>query len=220
MKRIVTVLVLISVLLSLPLMASAHDVPQERNDCSIEIIVRYDGKNVNGGTLTAIKVGYVDEEDGNYYFYQEMTGLKIEDIASPEATALQKEFYTTNKENYEFYTQTQPVKDGVATFSDLSTGLYLIVQEKAAYGFSKLGAFLVSVPYMVDGEYQYHVTATIKTELEREAESTASTTEPEEPKLPQTGQLSWPIPMMAVGGMAMIVLGCILRIRKKEQYEM
>lgn len=221
MKRIFVLLLTLSVLLSIPLTAHAHDVPQERNDCSIEVIVRYDGENVDGGTLTAIKVGYVDEEDGNYFFGQEMTNIRLEDITSPDAPKTQKDFYDNNKKNFDFYTQTQSVKDGKATFSGLSTGLYLIVQNEAADGFSKLGAFLVSVPYMENGEYQYHVTASMKSELEREPEPTdPPPTKPNDPKLPQTGQLNWPIPLMVVAGLAFFVVGWVLCFgKKREQYE-
>lgn len=221
MKRIFVLLLTLSVLLSIPLTAHAHDVPQERNDCSIEVIVRYDGENVDGGTLTAIKVGYVDEEDGSYFFGQEMTNIRLEDITSPDAPKTQKDFYDNNKKNFDFYTQTQSVKDGEATFSGLSTGLYLIVQNKAADGFSKLGTFLVSVPYMENGEYQYHVTASMKSELEREPEPTAPTpTKPNDPELPQTGQLNWPVPLMVVAGLAFFVVGWVLCFgKKREQYE-
>lgn len=221
MKRILTFLIALSVVCAIPLTAYAHDVPQERNDCSIEVIVRYDGDNVDGGTLTVIRVGYVDEEDGNYFFSQEMTGVKLEDIASSGAPAVQKEFYKNNKDNYDFYTQTQTVKNGKATFSGLSTGLYLIVQNKAADGFSRMDAFLVSVPYMEDGEYQYHVTASIKSELEREPEPTdPPPTKPDDPKLPQTGQLNWPIPLMVVSGLVLFVVGWLLCFgKKREQHE-
>ena len=221
MKKMITVLLALSVLLSFPLTAYAHDMPQERDDCSIEVIVRYDGENVDGGTLTAIRVGYVDEEDGNYFFSQEFTNIKIEDIASSNAPKTQQEFYNNNKSNYDFYTQTQTVENGKATFSGLSTGLYLIVQNRAADGFSKLGAFLVSVPYMEDGEYQYHVTAAIKSELEREPEPTEPPpTEPDDPKLPQTGQLNWPIPVLASGGMLLFALGWWLVFgSRKDSYD-
>ena len=219
MKKMIIVLLTLSVLLSLPLTAYAHDVPQERYDCSIEVMVRYDGENVDGGTLTAIRVGFVDEEDGNYFFSQEFTNIKIEDIASPDAPKTQQEFYNNNKSNYDFYTQTQTVENGKATFSGLSTGLYLIVQNKAADGFSKMDAFLVSVPYMEDGEYQYHVTAAVKSELEREPEPTAPPpTEPDDPKLPQTGQLNWPVPLMVVAGLAFFAAGWVLCFGKKREH--
>ena len=168
MKRGINGLLLIlAVLLCLPLGGSAHDVPEERKDCSIELLIRYDGEDITGGTLKAVKVGYVDQEDGNFFFYQEMTGEKLEDVASPEAAQKLKEFYDDNKDDYDFYTQIQTVTEGKSQFKNLTTGLYLIVQDNAAEGFSKLDAFLVGVPMMVEGEYQYHVTAAVKSELER-----------------------------------------------------
>lgn len=219
MKKIIALFFALALLYSLALPAYAHDVPQERADCSIEVIVRYNGEDVKDGTLTAIKVGYVDEEDGDYFFCQEMTGVKLEDIASTDAPADMLEFYQNNKENHEFYVQTQSVKNGKAAFGGLSTGLYLIIQEKAAQGFSKMSPFLVSVPYMEDGQYLYDVTATIKSELEREPESTPPpSTKPDGPKLPQTGQLNWPVPVLAVSGLAMFTLGWALR-KKEERYE-
>lgn len=219
MRKLLVLILTVSVLLSIPMTAHAHDVPQERNDCSIEVIVRYDGENVDGGTLTAIKVGYVDEDDGNYFFSQEFTNARIEDITSPNASKTQQEFYNNNKSNYDFYTQTQTVKDGKATISGLSTGLYMIVQNEAADGFSKMDTFLVSVPYMEDGEYQYHVTAAIKSELEREPEPTdPPPTEPEDPKLPQTGQMNWPIPLMVVAGLVFFVVGWALCFGKKREH--
>lgn len=220
MKKVITLLLALSVLISLPLTAYAHDVPQDRDDCSIEVIVRYDGENVDGGTLTVIKVGYVDEEDGNYFFSQEFTNIRIEDVTSSGAPKAQKEFYENNKGNYDFYTQSQTVKDGKAAFTGLSTGLYLIVQNKAADGFSKMGAFLVSVPYMENGEYQYHVTASIKSELEREPEPTEPEPTDPPPGLPQTGQLNWPIPLMVVAGLGFFAVGWALCFgKKREQYE-
>ena len=123
-----------------------------------------------------------------------------------------------NKDNYDFYVQTQSVKNGKANFVGLSTGLYLIVQEKAAKGFSKLNPFLVSVPYMENGEYRYDVTAAIKSELEREPESTPPpSTKPDGPKLPQTGQLNWPIVVGVVLGILVIAAGLLLIFKKKQE---
>ena len=219
MKRLISLLFTAILLCSLALPAYAHDVSQDRNDCTIEVVVRYDGEDVSGGTLTAVKIGYVDEEDGDFFFSQELTGTLLEDITSAALPGELYNFYENNKKNYEFHVQTQSVKDGKATFAGLSTGLYLIIQEEAAKGFSKLNAFLVSVPYMEDGQYLYDVTAAIKTELKREPESTPPpSTKPDGPKLPQTGQLNWPVPVLAVSGIAMFTLGFLLR-KKEDPYE-
>ena len=216
MKRMLTLLIALSVLFMMPLSAYAHDVPMDTSDCSIEVIVRYDGKNVNGGTLTAIRIGYVDENDGNYFFRQELTDIRLEDIGTSGAADVQAKFYKENKSKYSFYTQTQSVKDGKATFDDLATGLYLITQSKAAKGYSKMDPFLVAVPYLENGEYQYDVTALIKSELKREPEPTkAPPSSSSGSKLPQTGQLNWPVPFMAVAGLTVFAVGWVLYFGKK-----
>ena len=220
MKKFVVFLLTLSVCLSIPLAAYAHEAPQDRTDCSIELIVRYAGEDISGGTLTAVKVGHVDEADGDCFFSQEITGTKLEDIASADAPAVQEAFYAANKDQYSFYTQTRKVEDGKAVFTDLPTGLYLIIQEMPAEGFSKLNSFLISVPYLEDGEYQYHVTAAVKSEPEREPETEPTVptpTEPEDPKLPQTGQLNWPIPLMVVAGLAFFGIGWALCFGKKRE---
>jgi len=62
------------------------------------------------------------------------------------------------------------------------------------------------------------VSATIKSELEKEPEMTRYT-EPDD-KLPQTGQLNWPVPLMACAGLALFALGWALCYAgKKEGYE-
>lgn len=222
-KRVIPVLLALVLLLSLSVTAFAHDVPQERDDCSIEIQVRYDGENVSGGTLTAIRVGYVDEDDGNYFFRRVFDDVLLEEIDSAQAARDLQAFYEANRNEYAFESQTVNVTQGVALFDNLQTGLYLIIQTNPAPGFTRVGAFLVSIPYMVDGEYQYHVSAAIKSELERETETVPTEptepTEPEDPKLPQTGQLNWPVPVLAVLGLGLVVLGFGLRLRKKESYE-
>lgn len=39
--------------------------------------------------------------------------------------------------------------------------------------------------------------------------------QPEEPKLPQTGQLWWPVPVLALGGLALVAIGLKLRSKKR-----
>lgn len=221
MKKAVSLLLALMLLCGLPLTVYAHDVPQERNDCSIEVIVRYNGENISGGTLTAVHVGYVDEKDGNYFFSRVLDHVRLDDVQTAGAASDLLEFYNHNKTNYDFYQQTVNVIEGKGTFHGLSTGLYLIIQETAADGYSKLNAFLVSVPYLENGAYQYHVTASMKSELEREPEPTdPAPTEPDDPELPQTGQLNWPIPLLAVSGLVLFTAGWVLRFgRKKEHYE-
>ena len=103
-------------------------------------------------------------------------------------------------------------KNGTATFSNLEFGLYLVVQKTAASGYGKTSPFLVSVPYLYKGEYKYNVTSQPKTDLEREVKPT---TPPSSGggggKLPQTGQLWWPVPVLVCMGLGCIAVGLIRR---------
>ena len=161
--------------------------------------MRYKGKPVSGGTVNLYKVGYVHENDGNYSF-KPVTAVQsvvteFEDIQSPDlAQKLAKQVDKLTP------VTTKPVtidKNGAAAFTDLDFGLYLVVQKTAAPGYGKTAPFLVSVPYLYRDEYQYDVTSQPKTDLEREVKPTAPPSSGGGKKLPQTGQLWWPVPVLA-----------------------
>ena len=209
MRKITVLLLALLLVASLCFTVSAHDVPVERDDCTIEIRIRYNGENVDGGTLTVIKVGYVDEEDGNYFFSRVGDDALLEDVASADAVAALKKYYADNKGSISFETQTADAKEGICQFSGLSTGLYLVIQETPVPGFSALNASLVSVPQLVDGVYEYNISVAIKSELKREDPTDPTPTAPTVPDLPQTGQLNWPIVVMSVVGMLMFLLGWV-----------
>ena len=104
-------------------------------------------------------------------------------------------------------------KKGTATFSDLKFGLYLVVQKTAASGYGKASPFLVSVPYLYKDEYKDNVTSQPKTDLEREVKPTtpSSSGGGGGGKLPQTGQLWWPVPVLVCAGLGCIAVGLIRR---------
>ena len=218
-KKILSFLAAALLLACLPLHAFAHEVPDMDRQGSIEITMKYGDKAVSGGTLTATKVGKVEEEDGNYFFVR-LDGEPLTDITSPDAP---KELDTFAKEygkNHLLSTQDATVgKDGKATFSNLELGLYLITQKTPAPGYNKIGSFLVSVPYNDNGHYVYDVDINTKSELEREPKPTTPSTpgKPTDPKLPQTGQLTWPIPVLAAAGLLLLVVGFVLRKEKKHE---
>ena len=103
-------------------------------------------------------------------------------------------------------------EDGKATFSNLTFGLYLVVQKTAASGYGKTAPFLVSVPYLYADEYQYDVTSQPKTDLGREVKPTAPPSSGGGGgKLPQTGQLWWPVPLLICAGLGCIAVGLFRR---------
>ena len=216
-KHLISGLLALILLLCLPLSAAAHAVPDESQDghCSITITMTYKGKAVPGGTVALYKVGDVVEDDGNYSFVP-VEAIKADisefgDIQSPDLAGklakLEKKLTSVTA---------KPVtidKKGTATFSDLKFGLYLVVQKTAASGYGKASPFLVSVPYLYKDEYKYNVTSQPKTDLEREVKPTtpSSSGGGGGGKLPQTGQLWWPVPVLVCAGLGCIAVGLIRR---------
>ncbi len=148
--------------------------------------------------------------------------------------------------------------DGSIFFSDLTPGLYLVVQTTQSAGYYMIDSFLVTVPLDQDGVWAYDVNASPKVQVYAEPEpepEPGSTPEPNpepeptpepnpepeptpepnpEPEptpepiptpapaptlipdrtLPQTGQLFWPIPILACGGAFFFLVGAVRRKRQ------
>lgn len=215
-KHFISGLLALLLLLGLPLSAAAHAVPDESRNghCSITVTMTYKEKAVRGGKLALYKVGDVAENDGNYSFVpvEAIRGdiPEFGDIQSPELAGklakLEKKLTPVTAD---------PVtvgKDGKATFSNLTFGLYLVVQKTAASGYRKIAPFLVSVPYLYRDEYQYELTSQPKTDLEQEVKPTAPPSSGGGGgKLPQTGQLWWPVPLLICAGLGCIAVGLFRR---------
>ena len=208
MKRILPLILCVLMLCSFAISAQAAQ------DGSIEVKIKYNGQNVNGGELIAVRVGYMDLEAGAF---KRLTDDRvIENIGQPSAVTAMQKYYKEATDKSEFTVRKVRVKDGIAKFEDLTSGLYLIYQEKAADGYNKLAPFLVTVPY----QGVYDVTVDSKSELEREPTEPGPTEGDPDDKLPQTGQLNWPVPVMAAAGIILFLLGVVLcREPERDGYE-
>ena len=106
--------------------------------------------------------------------------------------------------------------DGTASFSDLEVGLYLVMQAKQGTGDSNfvIAPFLVSIPYRnPDGSLTYDVNAQTKP-IGIAWIPPESPDEPDKPKkLPQTGQLWWPVLALGAAGAAFIIAGAAIKHR-------
>lgn len=227
-KHVISGLLALLFLLALPLPAAAHPVLDAQKDgqCSITVTMTYRGKALPGGTLVLYKVGDVAEEDGNYSFVpvEAIRGdfAQFGDIQSPDlAGKLSK---LEDKLTPVTALPQKVGEDGKVTFLNLPFGLYLVVQKTAASGYGKTAPFLVSVPYLYADEYQYDVTSQPKTDLKREVPTkpTSPTTKPTTSsgggkKLPQTGQLWWPVPVLACAGLGCIAVGLFRRWEARDE---
>lgn len=220
-------MLLLTVLVGLSgLTAYAHDVPDESKKGSITVDFEYDSKAVTGGRLALYRIAKVRQTDGNYDFENlpEFAGFHkdMSDLTSAELARCLADF--VNSHNI-LPVDTRDNRTGSVTFLELSHGLYLVVQVEAASGYEAVQPFLVTVPMLEDGHYVYDVNAYGKTALKKAKTDPAGTsptgTVPRGTApaggLPQTGQLNWPIPVLALTGCVLILIG--LACSRKNDYD-
>lgn len=206
-----------------------------RNVGSISVTMQYRGETVPGGTLTLY---YVAAPGNGAYYYGSSSfsgcGYSLANIYSNSLA-----------DNLASYANSKSIEgatviideNGKATFTALQEGLYLIVQNMAAEGYNEVNPFLVTIP----NAGKYNVDATPKLDIltkptpeepdepeESDSEeiddgdtpkdeSTDKPTSEVEETLPQTGQLNWPVPVMAVSGLVLFAFGwCMRRADNRE----
>ena len=215
-------LLLCCLVFSLPVFAqgSAADLDLDRTG-EITLTVK-DKKGIapTRGTIACIQVARVVMENGNLSYELtngfEKTGLSLEDFirgdqsASSLVKAVEKVLPAGAQK------QTCTIRAGKVSFPDLELGLYLIRQEHGFKNHESIQSFLVTLPMNGDEGWIYEVNATPKV-------GTVSQKPPKSPpsggysKLPQTGQLNWPVPVLAVAGLVLFSIGWLLTREKYEE---
>lgn len=215
MKRILSLICALMLLSLLALSASAEVVDTTKRG-SISVQMKHNGKAVPGGELTIYRVA---EINGAAYWYLPDYASCKESLSDLHSSRLPAALAALVKAKELEGTVGQIDQNGSVKFPDLETGLYLIMQTKAAEGFNAVNPFVVTLPGVKNGYYIYDVDASPKVELEPEETTAPTTTETTIPDtlLPQSGQTNWPIPALTAGGLFLIGIGWCLRCsgRKK-----
>lgn len=221
-RRVMIVLTAAALLLSMGICAAASSAPDRSFDgkSSITIQIKLPEDLENRGSLSLYRVGDIRENDGNYSFAP--AGIFAEkwqsydDLFSLELARELADFAEDNN----LTCMTEKVdENGAAAFGQLEFGLYLVVQHQSAKGYASIQPFLIGVPNLKDGSYVYQVNASPKIQLETAPTEPSKPTEPTEPlppQLPQTGQMNWPVPVLAVSGLLLILIGAILCSGKRK----
>lgn len=214
-KKVVSLLLILVLLGSVFGAVSADQLPDYNRIGSVSVTMAYLGEPVPGGDLTLYKVADVSHEDAVFVYTDSFSGceMSLEDIQDP---MLALELAAIAREQALSGTTRTMDENGRAKFENLTIGLYLLVQTEPAPGYNKVNPFLVSLPGQREGAYIYDVDASPKVALEPEETEPTETTEPtvpttKPPSLPQTGQLSWPVPVLAIGGLILLCVGWLLR---------
>lgn len=190
---------------------AANELPELNRNGSITVTVKdtKSGKTVGGGSLMIYKVAYAQLDDGNYTF--EYT----DDYADCEFELgdLSEASLASNLADYSMNHRLSGIEvnvseNGTAVFSDLKPGVYMIAQTQPAKDYTVLNPFLVSIPLKEGDTLVYDVDATPKAGTVTELTPVPTPTPPPStPRLPQTGQLWWPVPVLAFCGLLLIVYG-------------
>lgn len=228
-QKIAVVLLALVLVLGIPVDAWAaggvEDIDPDREDCSITLTLAYKdngkSKELKGGEISLYTVATVKVEDG--YIFDVTTGKfadvegvskipdkimknlsTVEDVKKLETAA------TKVKADH-----TEKIMGEEVSFKGLKPGLYLIVQNKLSEGDRKFNSFLVSIP---DEDGHYQVNGNPKTDVYVPPTETETEQPPKKPKgrLPQTGQLWWPVPVMAVAGILLLTAGIISKKKENE----
>lgn len=138
-------------------------------------------------------------------------------------------------------------EEGYANITKLPQGLYLVVQTEASHGYEAIKPFLVSIPMPDGDNWIYDVDATPKVgatipetpdtpdtpdvpdtppdtpdtpdtpDLPEQPDNPVSPSTPDKPVLPQTGQLNWPVPVLACSGVLLFAAGWVLNRQGKKE---
>lgn len=217
-KRFILVIATVLMCCMMSITAFSYEVPDMSREGSVNVTMQQGETIVAGGSLTIYRAGEIHEEDGNYSFCPAgdfaACGEKYEDIQSAE---LAKTLAAYAKDHQLEGTTKKVGSDGIVSFENLKTGLYLAIQNEAADGYNKAEPFLISVPMLENNVYVYDVDASPKVDIKKESEPVEpEPSVPSGPKLPQTGQLNWPIPVLVVSGLCLFAIGWILRFGKRK----
>lgn len=221
-------------MLGTPVSTRAEGVADSNSDYksgSITLSLKYkedgEAKDVKGGQVSLYTVATFEFTDGlisavkggQFVNDDEVSDIlnKLKDKENSEINELLKANYEIAEDLEKSVAKVKAVRDekienGAVSFKDLEPGLYLIVQTGLSEGDRKFNSFLISIP---DEEGKFQIDGTPKVEV-----YTPPTTPPTPPgkppkgKLPQTGQLWWPVPVMAIAGTVLIAAG--LRAKRKQ----
>lgn len=224
-NRIFLLMLMLMLLLSIvSFPVSAQEAADLSRIGTITVKPRVENESINGEVVLYRVADMVLVHDGYDFTY---TGdfadvnVQLDDLESPELA----EALAVYAADHAVIGEVKSFENNAATFS-ATAGLYLVVHAGAQEGENSFDPFLVVFPGTDQNQIDYDVIACPKAgpvpdvpDEPTEPEPTEPRPTEPEPSLPQTGQLNWPVPLLAVAGMIMFVTGWILRFRdRKEDY--
>ncbi len=191
---------------------------------SITVVLKNEDKAIRD---VAFKIYYVATvENSDYSFTDDFKNAGIDFNEYNQNDIAQKLKLFAERNNIKSVSEKITDANGKAVFFDLNEGVYLIVGETLKNG--KVTPFIAQLPsFDENGKLTYNITARPKSEIINPEDKTEKTTEiittkydehnNNGEKLPQTGQLWWPVcPLIAVG-LLFIIFGVVCRRREENE---
>ena len=160
-QRIITLsIICLMCFLSCGYVKASDDIPDFGKKGDISIEMKDGAKVINSGSFTIFRIGEL--ENNNYVLSKEFedSGYSLENMDN-ESLLYEMKKYAEEKG---ISGVTASVDSGQVQFSDLQPGIYLITQSLAARGYYAASPFLITLPYLKDGVWSYHVDAHPKIE--------------------------------------------------------
>ena len=155
---------------------------------SITLTMQDDGDVVPGGSVELYRVASLDA-DGTFELEEEfagsgvdLTGLSIEDFSDDKLA--EDLLVYARRNNVDAYASAEVGEGGVVTFQGVEVGLYLVAQGDAAPGYQSFSPFLVSMPWLDEGGYDFTIEAEPKLEPTPPGPGPDEPDDPDEPDTP------------------------------------
>lgn len=182
-----------------------------------------DKKYEVGAEITIYKVADIKEDSGEIrYEYAGVFEGQTEDLSKEVPASAILGLAELAEGSGEGISATTD-QNGTARFDELEQAVYLVTQTVTIQGFSSFEPFLSYLPDNDDGVWLYDVKAAPKIDYSDDPEHTPTPVPTVTPtptgtpsKLPQTGQLKWPVPVLIVGGLIFVCAGLIIKFVRKQ----
>ena len=172
MKKIVNSLLLVLSLFAISISrVYADNIIDFSKTGSIDILLTENDSNkpISEIGLTAIQIGKVNVKDNN---------LVIENVEENDACGVD---FTSIEEDYQIseglanclYKEGKVIdtkvtdSNGKVSFTNLELGLYLVMQPEQVKGYSKIKAFSVMIPQVINNSWVYDISSEPKTEIKK-----------------------------------------------------
>lgn len=220
---------LVMPLTAIPATAAENETPDLEREGSLSITYKYyneetgETRPVTGGNSVGLfKVADAIVDNG-YKFKADERFASAGEIpaTSKELDAVNIDLADAMAEiakDYDFDIAPQEMDaNGVVSFDGLEVGMYLVMQAARGEGDYEfyLSPFLITIPYRnADGTLSYDVKADSKP-LGIYKEQVPPPPEPEpHKKIPQTGQLWWPVAVLGAAGVLLVAAGMVRKTKK------